>query len=1100
MKKIANFIVKGKWIIISIFMALAIISGFCSSLVSINYNISDYLNEKTETKIAIDIIEEEFGMTGNLQVMLSNIDIETAKDVSSDIKEIDNVLNVNFDAYDEAYYKDNKALYVILIDGDDYSTIAEQVTEDVKNLIETKYDYSPIYAGTTIEKQDLKNGITSEIIYILAIALVLVMIILLFTSNSWLEPFILLIVSGIAIIINSGSNFIFKEISYITNSIAAILQLALSIDYSIVLLHAYRKQKENGLNNEEAMKEAIVECMKPVSASGLTTIAGLLALVFMSFTIGFDIGMVLMKGIVISVLTSLTLLPCVLLISDKLLQKSKKRSLKLNGKSIVKIGVKASKIIVPLSVIVIVISACFSSSLNFTYSDASQNNTEIVETFGTNNTLVVVFENEGNDYAKQQEFIDKIKQYEKETGSTILLDYTSYINTVREELSILDVSRNLDLSIEEATQLFEMYHLYNNQDDLKLDFNAFIDYAYNLVNFDKDAIELVDESTKDTIIKLKTVNDLLINENTVSEFYTALYNVNLLDTSIDQLKQLYGMYAYDTLTYQAVDFKIMLDFIILMGNSNEMVSSIISTSELTSLQELSVGIDSFNSQMDLALDKATFQGMMYQNYQTILTQEEVDQIYASYFLMNNIEETETISYLNIMNHLVTIGKINDETMIKTLSNYTATYEVIHTSYKYDEFPYALGQICYGLTGTIPSFNMDESSIYQIYIMYFNAIGAFDDVKIKGIDFVNYTLNQYEVNPVVQGQMSNDEYNKLKDMKNVYSLTSDTTSYNYSELANKLNVLQESMLSMKSEEMSSDKISGVYIKYAIENDLNKEEAIMTYQLLDFVTTNKGSNYLLKSKLDEDKLAKLDDANEDLISANKLLISDKYSRMLLSLDLENDSKEATQFIEFIKQTAKETLGENTYITGELMSTYDLKESFEFDNMLITIITIISIFLIVLLIFKSLSLPILLVAIIQGAIWITCLLLVIIKSNIFFMSYIVSTCILMGATIDYGILMSNTYVEHRENYDKKESLVKAVETALPTIFTSGLILIICGFVIGFISSQVSISTVGKIIGIGTVFSVIMILFVLPSVLYLLDGFVMKFTKRRGVENEKL
>ena len=296
-----------------------------------------------------------------------------------------------------------------------------------------------------------------------------------------------------------------------------------------------------------------------------------------------------------------------------------------------------------------------------------------------------------------------------------------------------------------------------------------------------------------------------------------------------------------------------------------------------------------------------------------------------------------------------------------------------------------------------------------------------------------------------------------------------------------------------DEMTSDKVSGIFIKYAINNNLNIENSIMAFEVLDFINDNKNDNFLLKQKLTIDKLEKVDEANEDIKRAEELFSSENYSRMLLSLDVENDSEDGSKFVEYIKITSKEVFGENTYVAGELMSTYDLKQSFDFDNTLISIITIVSIFVIVLLVFKSVSLPIILVTVIQGAIWITCALTVGLNSDIFFMSYIVASCILMGATIDYGILLSNSYVEYRNEYDKKESLIKAIEAALPTVFTSGLILTICGFVIGFISSQVSIATVGKLLGIGTVSSVIMIIFVLPSVLYLLDKFVIKLTLRR-------
>lgn len=152
-----------------------------------------------------------------------------------------------------------------------------------------------------------------------------------------------------------------------------------------------------------------------------------------------------------------------------------------------------------------------------------------------------------------------------------------------------------------------------------------------------------------------------------------------------------------------------------------------------------------------------------------------------------------------------------------------------------------------------------------------------------------------------------------------------------------------------------------------------------------------------------------------------------------------------------------------------------------------TLISIFVIVMVVFRSLSLPVILVAVIQGAIFIA-MSTQLFGKGIFFMSYIVTTCILMGATIDYGILMSSNYIAFRGLYDKEKALTLSVEAAMPTVFTSGLILTICGFVIHFISSQNSISTVGLLIGIGAICLILMITVVLPSVLYLLDSFVLK------------
>ena len=155
------------------FFGLALIfSGIFAGKVAINYNLSDYLDDSTETKIALKINDEEFGATGNLQVMVKNVDEEKAEEIYYVIKDIDHVSNVNFDKYDTNYYKDNNALYVVIIDGDDYSENAKAVVKDIKVAL---VSYGEIeYAGTAIEKQSLQEAITSQMVDILIVAVLLV--------------------------------------------------------------------------------------------------------------------------------------------------------------------------------------------------------------------------------------------------------------------------------------------------------------------------------------------------------------------------------------------------------------------------------------------------------------------------------------------------------------------------------------------------------------------------------------------------------------------------------------------------------------------------------------------------------------------------------------------------------------------------------------------------------------------------------------------------------------------------------------------------------------------------------------------------------------
>ena len=242
-----------KYIVIAVFALLAILSAILMGMVGTNYNISDYLDEETDTKISLGIMEEEFGLISNIQVMVDDVDIKEAKAIKDELKAIKNVVFVNFNEHSRDYYDESSktALFVILVDGSEYSDTAKEALSDVMSLMDKKYEGRVNYGGTVMEKKLLREAIQSEIVLILVISVCLVAVLMLITAASWIEPLVLLAASGVAVLLNMGSNVIFGEISYITKAVAAILQLALSIDYSIVLLHSYRsikeKEKETGL-------------------------------------------------------------------------------------------------------------------------------------------------------------------------------------------------------------------------------------------------------------------------------------------------------------------------------------------------------------------------------------------------------------------------------------------------------------------------------------------------------------------------------------------------------------------------------------------------------------------------------------------------------------------------------------------------------------------------------------------------------------------------------------------------------------------------------------------------------------------------------------
>lgn len=303
---------------------------------------------------------------------------------------------------------------------------------------------------------------------------------------------------------------------------------------------------------------------------------------------------------------------------------------------------------------------------------------------------------------------------------------------------------------------------------------------------------------------------------------------------------------------------------------------------------------------------------------------------------------------------------------------------------------------------------------------------------------------------------------------------------------------------------------LYILYFNKQGLLSKEPVKGRELLTFTDALIGSDPGLGELLPVglgDPLSRLtafyavfsgEEAYPYLVMAEKLeeLTAGFFGELVLP---ELNEEGSYEFVTDLNAYVAEIFGEEAVVTGVLSSAYDLKESFSSDKVLVNLFTVISIFLIVLLIFCFLSVPMLLVFIIPGTIWIFLSVFALADIPIFFMSYIVASCILMGATIDYGILISSHYVALRREADRLSALSGALRAALPTVVSSGSVLMCCGFAVMLISDQVSISTVGLLLGIGTFTAVLMVLFVLPALLYLLDRFVMKTTWRPKKEINK-
>ena len=324
-------------LIVSILLLIPTIFGFLST--RINYDILSYLPSDIETMKGQDIMLDEFGKGGFSLVMLDGMEDKDVEKVKEKIEKVDHVCDVLWydtladvslpkevlpdDIYD-FFNTDNSTMMAVFFDE---ATSADGSLEAVKE-IRSIAGKQCFVSGMSSVVEDIKDLTMQEAPMYVIIAVILTSIILALTMDSFLIPVFFMLSVGMAIIYNMGTNFIQGEISFITEALAAVLQLAVTIDYSIFLWHSYKEEKEKHLgDNKEAMAVAIGKTITSVVSSSITTVAGFLALCFMSYELGMDMGIVMAKGVVIGVICCITVLPSMILVFDKALEKTMHKDL-----------------------------------------------------------------------------------------------------------------------------------------------------------------------------------------------------------------------------------------------------------------------------------------------------------------------------------------------------------------------------------------------------------------------------------------------------------------------------------------------------------------------------------------------------------------------------------------------------------------------------------------------------------------------------------------------------------------------------------------------------------------------------------------------------
>lgn len=734
--KLARFIVDKRKAFYLVFLAACLFCAASISKVEVNNDITSYLPPETETRRGLSLMEEEFTTLGSARVMAANITYEQAARLAEALEEVEGVAGVVFDGTED-HYQNASALFDVSFEEENDTEGTSAALAEVEALLEP-YD-SYIVSGDGMSSDVLAQ----EMSVILLIAAVVIVAVLLFTSKSYLEVLVFLIVFVVSALLNMGTNFIFGSISFITNSIAVVLQLALAIDYAIIFCHRYMEEREL-LDVREADISSLSKAIVEISSSSLTTISGLVALMLMQFRIGFDMGIVLSKGIVCSMLTVFLLMPGLLMLFNRGIEATRHKNfvpqITVWGRVVMKL-----RFVLPV-LFVAVTAACvvFSNRCDYVFSTNSTNSgnkpayrvalDKINDTFGYSNTIAVLVPR--GDYRSEGALLRRVEAMEPITSATGLAN----------------------IEVEE------------------------------------------------------------------------------------------GRFLTDELTPRQF-------------------------SELA-------GVD-----IELAR-------LLYQAYGL------------------SVEE-------------------------------------------------------YGAIFQDP-----------------------DDYAAPLLEVFSFLLEQ-------------------KD-KGVVSLTAE-----------------------------------------------QEETV-------------------------------EDLREQLDTGLSQLRGEHWSRLVFTADLPEESPETYALLDQIRAVAAEYYGDQVLLVGNSTNARDLSESFTGDNLKISVLTVLFVMAILLFTFQSAGLPVLLVLTIQGSIWINFSYPYLTDTNLFFMSYLIVSAIQMGATIDYAIVITNRYMDLKQDMDKKAAAVEALNQAFPTIFTSGSIMTVAGFLIGKLSTDTIISSIGDTLGRGTLTSIILVMTVLPQLLVLGDTII--------------
>ena len=655
---VATFIVNKRKAIEILFLLAIIYSVLCINKVQVNQDITSYLPADSETRQGLSIMDEQFMTYGSAKVMLANVTFNQADSLVDSLENVDGVKEVAFDDSSD-HFKGTNALFDITFSG----TSDEQVSKDALNSVKDILADYDVYVSTEVGSEESSaESLAKDMNIILVLAVVVIVAVLLLSTKAYLQIPVLLITFGVAAILNMGTNYWFGTISSITNSIAVVLQLALAIDYAIILCDRFMEEHET-LDAEEAVKVALSKAIPEISSSSLTTISGMVAMMFMQFRLGYDMGIILVKAIILSLISVFFLMPGVLLIFAKGIDKTHHKCYVPKITIVGKFANKTKYIIPPLFIICLVFAFMKSNNCQYIYDTSSIVSAKkseskiaqetIEETFGASNQLVVMVPK--GDYESEHKVVKKLQNLDYVTSALALSNVSindEYVLT--DKLSPRQFSELVGID-REVVEVLYMAYAYNQEhygpvvtgiDDYDV---PIIDMFLFLYDQYKEGYVTLDSNLDE---KLTTLYDTLHDAQLQlqgSDYSRLVLNISLPvegQETYDALEEIRGIAAQ----YYSKDS------VILVGNStsdhdleSSFASDNIIISVLTALFVMIILFFTFQSAGLPVLLVLTIQGSIWINF-AVPSIEGQTVFFIAYLIVSAIQMGATIDYAIVISN------------------------------------------------------------------------------------------------------------------------------------------------------------------------------------------------------------------------------------------------------------------------------------------------------------------------------------------------------------------------------------------------------------------------------------------------------------------